>query len=277
MVPIPAEVAALVGSNPEDRSGEGAGRVLVGNGHVARIGPPEVVAREVFVLGLASLPVAGPRLVAAGDGWVVTAEVGGDDSPWDDADLAGALADLARLHDAYQDDLPAGAGTVLRRPNDAPVTGELLAPARPFAHLLPPVLAGLLADPAPLLDVLAAEPVTLLHGDPWPANIRRTGPGRRVWLDWEHASAGPAAADLATWLDQTPWFLRGEIDAGEHLARYLGARRRPVDPVAFARAVDAASVVWFLAYDVPRLPEAPPWLSEHMVSARSEAADRALG
>jgi hypothetical protein len=102
------------------------------------------------------------------------------------------------------------------------------------------------------------------------------GPGPED-LDWEQASTGPAAADLATWLDQTPWFLRREIDGDEHLAAYLAARRRPVDPVDFRRAVDAASVVWFLAFDVPRLPEAPPWLAEHMVSAREEAARRALG
>ncbi len=275
-MPIPAAVTALVGPNPEERAGEGAGRVLVGNGHVARLGPAGVVAREAFVLGLDALPVPAPRLVAAGDGWVVTAEVGGDDGPWDDADLSGALTDLARLHDAYQDDLPAGADVVLRRPFDAATAGGLLAPARPLSHLLPPILARLLAEPGRLLDVLGAEPVTLLHGDPWPANIRRTGPGRRVWLDWEQASVGPAAADLATWLDQTPWFLRGEIDAAGHLGRYLAARRRPVDPVTFTRAVDAASVVWFLAFDVPRLPEAPPWLAEHMVGARAEAAARVL-
>ncbi|MGH8975417.1 MAG: phosphotransferase family protein, partial [Acidimicrobiia bacterium] len=166
---------------------------------------------------------------------------------------------------------------VLRRPFEGTTTDGLLGPARPHAHLLPPLLAGLLGAPAPLLEVLGREPVTLLHGDPWPANIRRPGAGSRVWLDWEQASTGPAAADLATWLDQTPWSLRREIDAGEHLAGYLAARHRPVDPVAFGRAVDAASVVWFLAFDVPRLPEAPPWLAEHMVSAREEAARRALG
>jgi hypothetical protein len=45
--------------------------------------------------------------------------------------------------------------------------------------------------------------------------------------------------------------------------------------VSFTRAVDAASVVWFLAFDVPQLPDAPPWLAEHMVSAKEEAASRA--
>ena len=274
--PIPAEVTALVGADPEDRSGRGAGRVRAGNGRVARIGPPEVVAREAFVLGLDSLPLTGPPLVAAGAGWVVTAEVADGEGPWTDDDLRGALADLGRLHDRYQDALPAGAGATLRRPFDGATTAALLAPAEPHARVLPDLLARLLADPAPLLDVLGAQPVTLLHGDPWPANIRRPEPGRRVWVDWEQASTGPAAADLATWLDQTPWYLRREIDAGEHLAAYVAGRHDGIDPVAFRRAVDAASVIWFFAFDVPQLAEAPPWLAEHMVDARLEAARRAV-
>jgi Predicted choline kinase involved in LPS biosynthesis len=274
---IPAEVAALLGPGAEDRSGEGAGAVLAGNGHVARIGPPEVVAREAFVLGLDTLPVARPALVAAGVGWVVTKDVADHEGGWSNGDLHGALADLGRLHDHYESALPAGADAVLRHPFDGVTTDGLLAGARPHGDLLPPLLARLLAEPAPLLDVLGREPVTLLHGDPWPANIRRPGPGRRVWVDWEQASTGPAAADLATWLDQTPWYLRREVDTGEHLAAYLAARRRPADPVAFRRAVDAASVVWFLAFDVPRLPGAPPWLAEHMVGAKDEAASRVLG
>ncbi len=277
MASIPAEVAALLGAGPTERSGRGAGRVLSGNGRVARIGPPEAIAREVFVLGLEELPVTVPPLVAAGQGWVVTAEVADDEDPWSDADLDGALADLARLHDAFEGALPSGAVPVLRRPFDGATTEALLGPARPHAAALPSLLAGLLADPTPLLEVLGGEPVTLTHGDPWPANIRRPGPGRRVWVDWEQASAAPAAADLATWLDQTPWHLRREVDAGGHLSAYLDARRRPVDPAAFRRAVDAASVMWFLAFDVSELAAAPPWLAEHMVDAKDEAARRLLG
>jgi hypothetical protein len=235
------------------------------------------MAREAFVLGLDALPLTGPPLVAAGEGWVVTAEVPDREEPWSDGDLHGALTDLARLHDGYEAALPAGAGAVLRQPFDGASTDRLLAPARPHADRLPPLLARLLADPTPLLDGLRREPVTLLHGDPWPDNVRRPGPERRVWVDWEQASAGPAAADLATWLDQTPWYLRREIDAGEHLSVYLAARRRPIDPAAFHRAVDTASVVWFFAFDVPELADAPPWLAEHMVSAKAEAASRVLG
>lgn len=272
---IPAEVTALLGPQPEDRTDEGAGLVLAGNGHVARIGPPEVVAREAFVLKVDGFPVARPRLVAAGEGWVVMADVAGHDGPWSNLDLRGALADLGRLHDGYEEALPEGAESILRHPYEAATLDALLAPARPHADLLPDLLVHLLADPSPLLEVLGAEPVTFLHGDPWPANICRPGTGRRVWVDWEQASAGPAAADLATWLDQTPWYLRHDIDEGEHLDLYLGGRQRPIDPVSFRRAVDAASVLWFFAFDVPKLASAPPWLAEHMVSTRHEAARRA--
>ncbi|MGH8990037.1 MAG: hypothetical protein ACRDYV_01200 [Acidimicrobiia bacterium] len=123
---VPAEVAALVGPHPEDRSGEGVGSVLVGNGHVARIGPPEIVAREAFVLDLDAFPLDRPALVAAGEGWVVSAEVADDEGPWDDEDLRRALADLARLHDHYQDAPPPDGG-VLRRPFDPPTAERLLA------------------------------------------------------------------------------------------------------------------------------------------------------
>jgi hypothetical protein len=93
--------------------------------------------------------------------------------------------------------------------------------------------------------------MTVLHGDPWPANILRPAPGRRVWVDWELASLGPAAADLASWLGQTPWHTGMPADG--HLEAYLAARSLPVDRPGFERALDAATVLWFLCYDVPRL------------------------
>ena len=96
----------------------------------------------------------------------------------------------------------------------------------------------------------------MLHGDPWPANVLRPGLGRRVWIDWEMASLGPAAADLAAWLDQTPWHTGGSV--GGDLEAYLGARAHPVDRARFERALDAAMVLWFLSYDVPHLAAGTP-------------------
>jgi hypothetical protein len=99
-----------------------------------------------------------------------------------------------------------------------------------------------------------------------------------VWVDWEQASAGPAAADLATWLDQTPWHTGRSFDQAGHLDRYFAARRLPVDRERFLRALDAASVLWFFAYDLSRLEaDADPDFARSIVSARAPAAERLLG
>lgn len=274
---LPAEVAALVGPRPVERSGEGGGRVLVGQSHVARIGEGAAVRREAAALRL-PLPLAVPPLVAVGPGWLVTVDVADGAAPWSPEELAGALADLARLHDAFEGRPPPEPAGVWLRPFAGAGLEALLRPARAASFPLPPPLQALLADPRPLAGVLARQPATLLHGDPWPGNIRRPAPGRRMWVDWEHAAHGPAAADVATWVDQTPWFLGEAIDPGQHLAVYLAARQRPVDPAAFGVAMDAASVVWFLAHDVPRLAGgAATEMADSMVAARLEAALRVLG
>jgi thiamine kinase-like enzyme len=129
---------------------------------------------------------------------------------------------------------------------------------------LPAPLARLLDDPVVLVEAAGSEPPTLLHGDPWPGNVLRPAPDRRVWVDWELASVGPAAADLASWLDQAPWYAAAAVVAGGSGPRYrddaeiyLAARSRPVDRETFKAARDAAAVLWFLAYDVTHLAELP--------------------
>jgi hypothetical protein len=67
-------------------------------------------------------------------------------------------------------------------------------------------------------------------------------------VDWELASLGPAAADVASWLGQTPWHTGAPADG--HLEAYLAARALPIDRPCFERALDAATVLWFLAYDM---------------------------
>ena len=245
---LPAEVIALLGADPLEHTGAGACRVLSGGGLVAKIGPPEIVAREAAVLRLA-LPLRVPSLVDAGPGWLVTAAEADDDRPWAEDELHDALADLAHLHDSFEDAVPSVPS--LRRPFSADGARRLLDPVRRLGPELPAPLAALLADPSPLLTAAAAEPPTLLHGDPWPRNILRPSPGQRVWVDWEMASVGPAAADVASWLNQTPWHTGTSTEG--HLEVYLAARRRPVDRARFRRALDAAAVLWSLAYDVPHL------------------------
>lgn len=273
--PLPPDVVDLVGPDAAERTGEGASRVFAGNGLVAKVGPPALIARERWVLEQPHLPVEVAEVVAAGDGWLVTVDVPDAGAPWGDDDLHAALAGLAALHDAFEDGLPPDASERLRRP--VAEVGALLAGARRARFPLPPILGHLLTDPGPLVDVLDREPPTLTHGDPWPANLRRPAAGRLVWIDWEQASVAPAAGDVATWLDQTPWHLGRPIDTSGHVDAYLAARRRGVDRAHFARAVDAAGVLWFFAFDVPRIAAgAPPELAAAIVGARAAAAERAL-
>jgi len=247
---LPGAVTALLGPDIVDHSGAGACRVVSGGGLVAKVGPPDVVAREASVLAT-PLPVSVPLLVDAGPDWLVMTAEDDDASPWEEPDLRAALSDLARLHDAFQSFTLEDGDAFLRQPFSPEGVEALLAPTRRLSFPLPDPLADLLDDPTPIVTAAEAEPMTVLHGDPWPANILRPAPGRRVWVDWELASLGPAAADLASWLGQTPWHTG--VPADGHLEAYLAARSLPVDRPAFERALDAATVLWFLAYDVPRL------------------------
>ena len=251
--PLPGGIVALLGATVVEHPGGGACRVVSGGGLVAKVGPPDVVAREAAMLAT-PLPVRVPVLVDRGPDWIVMTAVDDDDGPWSQQELHGALADLAQLHDEFEHSEPLQA---LRRPFTPAGADALLAPVRRLGVPLPPRLASLLADPAPLLAATADEPRTVLHGDPWPGNVLRPSAGRRVWIDWEMASVGPAAADLATWLNQTPWHpgVPAEtVDSqGETVEIYLSSRSRAVDRERFLRALEAASVLWFLAFDVPQL------------------------
>lgn len=276
---LPGAVTDLLGADIVDHSGAGACRVVSGGGLVAKVGPPDIVAREASVLATA-LPVSVPLLIDAGPGWLVMTAEDDDGSPWEEPDLHAALSDLAGLHDAFHSCTLEDGDAFLRQPFSPEGVEGLLASVRQLSFPLPGALADLLDDPSPILAAADAEPVTVLHGDPWPANILRPAPGRRVWLDWELASLGPAAADVASWLGQTPWHTG--VPADGHLEVYLAARSLPVDRPGFERALDAAMVLWFLAYDVPRLaagrrldPAVPePAMLLPLVAAERVAAQR---
>jgi len=197
MTEVPLHILDRLGPMPDEVAGAGACRVLRGNALVVKMGPVSVIEAEAALLELGpSLPLSVPALLDRGPGWLLLEDVADSPRPWSDDDLAGALHDLAALHDTFTES-PVLAHEWLRHPFGPDLDG-LLALGRQDARSLPPPLRTLLDDPAPLLAILAQEPSTVLHGDPWPANVRRPQPGRRVWLDWEQASVGPAAADLAT-------------------------------------------------------------------------------
>jgi len=229
------------------------------------------MAREAFVLGdLRRLPVRVPRLVDAGEGWLLLEAVqvaDGDGTTWRDA----ALADLACLHESFAEKL------VLDDPRLRSVIAAELA--RLTEHAV--ALADELELPAPLrvlvgdLDPLLAEvrgTRTLVHGDAWPGNVLPIIDGGRCWIDWEEAGAGHPALDLATWLHGS-WVPPAD-DPERDLAVYLAARTDGVNEPRLRRAVEAAVVLLFLLLDLPGLAEWDPDARREIVERRTATAEQ---
>jgi len=271
---LPRDVAERLGEDARDVSGAGAGCVLQGNGLVAKVGAAAAIAREQIALVELRpwMPVGVPEVVDAGEGWLLLREVGVTADPWTGGDALACLEDLASLHRAFSDH------AVLGDPRLCDPLGRDLEPSLAPARHLPdldrllPGSAALAADPTPLLVPLARAPATLLHGDPWPLNVARPGRGRRVWLDWSNAACGPAALDVATWVDQTPWVLDGAPQAEVQVAAYCAAAG-VTDDTEFALAVAAATLLWFLAVDAPRIAteEPDPDVIERILAPRQRA------
>jgi aminoglycoside phosphotransferase (APT) family kinase protein len=248
---VPIEVVSRLGDAPIELGRFGSSRVLLGNGLVLKVGPTERAAREAFVLaGLGGLPVRVPVLVDAGEGWLLlhaVEVVDSDVASWRDD----ALADLARLHEAFGGD---------ERLDDRRLRGVTrceLAPLRERSATLareldlPEPLRTLAAEPEPLLAEIGSA-ATLVHGDAWPGNVLPTPDGGRCWIDWEEAGVGHPALDLATWLHGSPW-APAAPDPDRDLAVYLAARTGGLDELRFRRSIDAAVVVLFLLLDLPGL------------------------
>src|ERR1051325_7126838 len=157
---LPGAVTALLGADVVDHSGAGACRVVSGGGLVAKVGPPDVVAREASMLATA-LPLSVPVLVGAGPGWLVMTAEDDDGGPWEEPDLHAALSDLAGFHDAFQSSSLEDAEVFLRRPFSPDGIEILLARSRRVTVPLPGVLADLLDDPSTIVAAAEAEPATL--------------------------------------------------------------------------------------------------------------------
>lgn len=275
---VPPEVAELLGPARRRLSGYGECAVLAGSGNVAKIGPNHVVAREARILGeLAnSVPLELSALVASGFGWLVMEEVADVAAAWDERQFIELLADLARLHDPFASS-PALDGGWLRDPAGADLAATLAGGGERLGVELPDPLARVLDDPSPVAGILArSRPLTLVHGDPNPANVRRpeTIEGR-VWIDWEWASAASAAVDLACWLGEWPWRFGRRFDREVCIGLYLGARRRPVERAELEHALDAALVLFLFANDLPNLArEEGSAALQALIDERSEALQR---
>jgi hypothetical protein len=269
---VPPETLARLGDSPRELSRFGSSRVLAGGNLVLKVGPSDRATREAFVLGEVGLSswLGVPSLIDAGEGWLLLRAIDvaepNDPARWH----AEALADLARLHEAF-------AGP--RALNDGrlrDITGRelpaLAAECRKLAARLnlPEPLRVLATDLAPLLGELR-EQDTLLHGDAWKGNVLSTKSGARYWIDWEEAGVGHAALDLANWLYGSPWVPAASDPAGD-LATYLTSRETPIDPTGFRRAVDAAVVLLFLLLDLPGLADCPEQDRNELVERRALTA-----
>jgi hypothetical protein len=94
------------------------------------------------------------------------------------------------------------------------------------------IIMALVNDPQPLCEALARYPHTLLHGDWRHANqglIRREDRQRAILLDWQLATAGPPAVELARYLGTNSALFPVSKEASiayyrRQLARRLGQR-----------------------------------------------------
>jgi hypothetical protein len=267
MTELPAEVLMRLGPAPQDLTRLGSSRVMRGSGLVAKTGDPARIARESFLFGEAAelMPIGLPKLVAAGPGWILMEDAGGEPvSPEDVSPLEG----LAEVHQLFE------GATGIEHERFRDVFGRereaLLSEARVSANAaaLPEPLSSLLADPSPLTAAVDAQPRTLVHGDAWPGNVLASGRKGFVWLDWAESGAGPAAFDLAVWLYGSPWAPGSDNPEGA-LGAYLAARTTRVDPSGFKRAVDAAAVLGFLLMHLARLTDREPDLIERVIERRN--------
>lgn len=237
-----------------DREAEVYGRVLRG----ADLGTPELIA-DVVVAGsdervLVLEEVAGVPLWETGDPdvwrsvarWLARTHRrfdGGESSAW-------APSALLR----YDADLLAAAGTrgLVRVGNRAmrAAMGQLHIDA---------------------VAALAAEPLTLVHGDFYPSNVVVAG-DRVAVIDWELAGVGPGLLDLAAFVSGR-WTDQERLDL---VAAYHAELGRPAPPRAdFLRLVDLAALHVALAWAGRESEWAPPdehlrdWLADaHVVAAR---------
>jgi hypothetical protein len=277
-------VVELLGEAPEQLATRGPNLVLRGGALVAKLGP--AAARPAAALSL-HLPLATPRLVDHGPGWLVTEEVPDHGGAWNETAVFELVGDLAELH-AF-DPAPL-VGSAL----DEPLTAwwRRVGHNGNLAVALPAPLRRVLDDPTPLFELLRAAPRRLVHGDPYRHNVRRPTPGQRVWIDWDDALLGPPELDVAAWMLEGHWFLGRRVTFDEVRAAYRASPPTDRAPAAGDGAPAAGDGALAAGDGAPAAGDGAPaplddarlaaaillvTASQDLVALREEEGEQALG
>ncbi len=216
------------------------------------------------------------------DGWVesdatvvVMRDLGDTVLTWDDRlsreRCRWVLTRVAAMHQAFLGAAPEGLTPLAdllglfapqrmgpHAADDNPLARIALRGWEIFAETVDPVIAdpvlALLDDVTPLVDALAARPVTLVHGDLATVNMAIDG-DRFTLLDWSMPAAAPGAVDLCR-------FIAGcasVVDATreEMIADYRGAAGPAYDETALRLGLLSALVWlgWNKALDAAEHPD----------------------
>ena len=147
------------------------------------------------------------------------------DAPIDESTHAAILEAMAALHARWWSAPPDTTYMPLARnydmlsPRQATIEREALGDRSEVLRAVPSgwarfaderadtyrTVAGLLDDPAPLVEALLHGPQTFLHGDWKMGNLGRRADGRVVLVDWDRPAVGPPTVDLA-------WFIAVNCD-----------------------------------------------------------------
>jgi Ser/Thr protein kinase RdoA (MazF antagonist) len=185
------------------------------------------------------------------------------------------LEAAADLHRAFADDPPPGSANLRRRigftsfetaeverPGSDLLPKQFEAAWEAFAEAVPqdvaePVLRSV-EDPGPLAGaLLAAGPVTLIHGDLRDDNLGFAD-GRVVMLDWDICAAGTPTVDFAWYLCHDAW----RIDACHD---ELEADFRAAEPALSEREVELGLFSGLVQYG---------WIFGHSARVHPDPAER---
>ncbi len=215
----------------EGKAGEGRCQLVVKEPRgTTRTGLAGAGRREVGVYRylVSELPLSTPRLLTASDSgdWLVLQALQPIHAPadWTVDDYQAAILSLARLHDRFWglgEDL--NVYPWLSRPTESDFEVHVAAAANALQRLVDRgqpdgmqgwaerihMMAHLIMNAERVIEPLANEPATLLHGDYWPGNILVLEGGNQAVFDWQLTAVGPAPLDLLVFVVKSAWWFEG--------------------------------------------------------------------